>query len=180
MGPTALLLLSKGRRAEDLFFSPWNIPKASRAGMNPRTLGSKGQHATSRPTETSDIVKERIELCLYSPICAFMSCYRVKYSTLFSTVYFCTCNNKIQTGYCHTAWQFCKGNEMCWRVEKKKNLLSMHKYVCGYVLLYTRVCLCIGEMHFCVYNVSTFSELPYLVIPVYPPSALPPPSPVFT
>ena len=46
MGLTALLLLSEGRHAED-FFALKN-PTAS-AGFEPVNLGTKGQHATSRP-----------------------------------------------------------------------------------------------------------------------------------
>ena len=38
---------SEGRRAED-FFSPWKNPTAS-AGFEPANLGTKGQHATTRP-----------------------------------------------------------------------------------------------------------------------------------
>ena len=45
MGQTALVPFR--RRAEDFFFAPKN-PTAS-AGFEPANLGTKGQHATSRP-----------------------------------------------------------------------------------------------------------------------------------
>ena len=51
MGQTALLIyfLSEGRHAEDFFFALKN-PTAL-AGFEPRNLGTKGQHATSRPSK---------------------------------------------------------------------------------------------------------------------------------
>jgi hypothetical protein len=54
MGPTALFPC-EGRRAED--FVALKNPKAS-AGMEPTNLGTKGQHATSRPPKLLGLEKQ--------------------------------------------------------------------------------------------------------------------------
>jgi hypothetical protein len=48
MGQDGFYFFSEGRRAEDFF--ALNNPMAS-AGFKPANLGTKGQHATSRPTK---------------------------------------------------------------------------------------------------------------------------------
>jgi len=62
MGPTALLP-SEGRRAED-FFALKN-PTAS-VGFEPANLGTKGQHATSRPPKPNAfLIRDNYDCLLF-------------------------------------------------------------------------------------------------------------------
>ena len=70
MGPTALLPPSEGRRAEEFFVL--KNPTAS-AGFEPAKLGTKGQHATSRPPkplqaslwkQNAEIKEDRDGMCV--------------------------------------------------------------------------------------------------------------------